>query len=359
MVKFSKETQKIVDAHKSDFNCTNYESKLKEYGGYSAYINSLGGVFKKYNGKNVNARTEAEFQEAAEYVFGLMAIYGFDYNNNKRYVRWQGGSPFYTGSNKGKCNGGKIDDLCKSKGKTTCCNYAMDALYFKAGLMGGKNQVQHSASFTGQVKTYKKKVIRNAKELKVGDLIHMFSSKITSDNPSTWAGWGHVCCVGEIENGKIITYDGGSRFMKTGNYKHVFKVDANNKCSGDYSYAGWVGIRIEELSSGDSIETEAIQLIHDKKPEVIELAYHYMTDKHDDYLRACVDFIFAGKAGNGDVRKQYFGKAYDEVQGKVEWTKKTALEVLEGKWGNGQERKDRLGPDYDIVQHQVNRLKNQ
>lgn len=361
MVKFSKETQSIINAHKNDFNCTNYNEKIKGYGGYSSYLNSLGGVFKKYNNKTPHVRTESEFQEVAEYVFGLMTIYGFDYNNGKKYVRWAGGAPFYTGTNQGKCNWGRIDDLCKTKDKTTNCNYAMDSLFYKAGLMGGSGQIQHSSSFKGHVNTYKRKPIRNAKELKVGDLIHFFSSKVTSDDPNTWSGWGHVCCVGEIENGKIITYDGGSRLMRSGSYKCTFAVDSNNKPTGTYAgYSGWVGIRVEELSNGEEfpLETEAIKLIHDN-PKAVELAYHYMTDKHEDYLRACVDFIFAGYAGNGDVRKKYFGSSYDEVQGKVEWTKKTAQEVLKGKYGNGQARKDALGADYDIVQRQVNRIKNQ
>lgn len=38
MKQFSKETQAIIDAHKNDFNCTNYKSKLASYGGYSEYL---------------------------------------------------------------------------------------------------------------------------------------------------------------------------------------------------------------------------------------------------------------------------------------------------------------------------------
>ena len=358
MVKFSKETQSIINAHKNDFNCTNYNEKIKGYGGYSSYLNLLGGVFKKYNGKTPHVRTESEFQEVAEYVFGLMTIYGFDYNNGSRYVRWQGGAPFYTGTNKGKCNWGRIDDLCKTKDKTTNCNYAMDSLFYKAGLMGGSGQIQHSSSFRGHVNTYKRKPIRNAKELKVGDLIHMFHSKITSDDPSTWKDWGHVCCVGEIENGKIITYDGGSRFMNSGSFKKTFTVDSNNKLTGSYSgYDGWVGIRVEELQSGKNIEAEAVELLHNYSKDVVNLASKYITSEgHADYIRACADAVLSGYCGSGDARVEYFGSLYNEVQDKVNWTIKTAKEVLENKYGTGDARKKALGDDYWIVQNEVNRL---
>ena len=61
MKQFSKETQVIIDAHKNDFNCTNYKSKLASYGGYSEYLKKLGGVFAKWNGKTANVKTVKEF----------------------------------------------------------------------------------------------------------------------------------------------------------------------------------------------------------------------------------------------------------------------------------------------------------
>ena len=115
------ETEKIIKAHEGDFDSSNWQSKLKNYGGYSAYLNKLGGVFAKFNGKNASVKTAKEFREIAQYVFGLMAIYGFNYNNNSTHVRWGGPRPFYPTADSGSCNWGEIDTLCSSpnKDKTT------------------------------------------------------------------------------------------------------------------------------------------------------------------------------------------------------------------------------------------------
>ena len=42
MKQFTRGTQKIIDAHKADFDCTNWKDKLKSYGGYNAYLKKLG-----------------------------------------------------------------------------------------------------------------------------------------------------------------------------------------------------------------------------------------------------------------------------------------------------------------------------
>ena len=152
MLKFTEQTQKIVDAHKNDFNCTNFNEVIKKKGGYSAYVKSLGGVFAKYIDKKSKVTTVKEFQEIAEYVFGLMAIWGFDYNNNKKYVKWGGGSPFYVNGIQGKCNRAKIDDMCSGKKScTTNCNYGADALFYKCGLEGGLRQFTSCANYKSQI----------------------------------------------------------------------------------------------------------------------------------------------------------------------------------------------------------------
>ena len=243
---FSDETQKIIDAHKADFNCTNYKEKLKSYGGYNSYLNKLGGVFKKWNGKTADVKTVSELHEIAEYVFGLMSIFGFDYNNGKIYRRWTGGSPFYVNGKKGRSNWGRIDDLCSksSKDKTTNCNYGMDSLLYKSGLYGKPGQPTNSCAFRSHIKHRKFKFFRNQNDLKIGDLVQFFGSEVKTDNCNDWKNWHHVAIVGDIVDGKIIMFDSGGRFITTGKYKHEFKVDKNNKPIGDYSsYKGWVAIR--------------------------------------------------------------------------------------------------------------------
>ena len=74
---WTSETEQIIREHRADFNSSNWQSKLKSYGGYSAYLKRLGGVFAKWNGKNASVKTAAQFQEIAQYVFGLMGFNDF------------------------------------------------------------------------------------------------------------------------------------------------------------------------------------------------------------------------------------------------------------------------------------------
>lgn len=371
---FTPATQKIVNAHKADFNCTNVASKLKSYGGYTAYLKKLGGVFAEYAGKTANVKTVLQFQHAAEYVFGLMSIYGFDYDNDKVYYRWGGGSPFYINGKKGKCNWGRIDDLCSvsSKYKTTNCNYGADTLLYKLGMMGGSGQPNLSASYKKQVNTYHCKVIRNKTDLHVGDLVHMFHSKITSNDPAKWSGWGHVAVVGEITKDQIILYDTGSRYIKSGNFKHAISRSGSTMDESYKNYAGWVGIHWFDLVDDSVSDADlAIEVIHgdfgsgDARKKALggrydavqKLVNEYLSEAgHAAYIRACANYVLEGKAGKGEARKKFFGSLYDEVQKKVDWTINTADAVIAGKFGSGEARKKALGDDYDLVQAEVNRM---
>lgn len=344
---FSSYTQPIVNAHKADFNCTNFSSKLKSYGGYNAYLKKLGGVFAEYAGKSVNAKTVAQFQYGSEYVFGLFSIYGFDYSNGNSskstYHRWGGGSPFYVDGKKGKCNWGTIDALCSTtaKSKTTNCNYGIDSLMYKLGLMGGSGQVKNSDAFKKAVNTNKCKVIRNKKDLRVGDLVHMFHSKVTSSNPSTWKGWGHVVVVGEITDDSIIMYDTGSRYIKSGNFKQKISK-SGSALGGTYAnYAGWAAIRVCSLKDMLGKRTNAdlaVEVIHDKYKggtdrmkalgcrydAVQKLVNEYLTPAgHAAYIKACAQYVWHDfDAGSDEQRMKYFGDLYDEVQAEVNKGKK-------------------------------------
>ena len=386
MRQFTKGTQKIISAHKADFDCTNWKEKLKSYGGYTGYLKKLGGVFEKWNGKTAGVKTAVEFREMAEYVFGLMSIYGFDYNNGKIYRKWGGGKPFYPGNKKGRCNWGRIDELCsrESKDKTTNCNYAQDALLFKAGLFGKTGQPTNSCSYKSHIKTRKFKFYHNLKDLQVGDLVNFFSEPAASDNPNDWKTWHHVAIVGEIINGKVIMYDGGGRFVTTGKYKHELKVDSKNRPTGDYSsYKGYIGIRAVNLKGArDDLvksridEAVAVDAIHDafgkneerryflgsRYDKVQKLVTHYMSKAgHDEYIRACADFVLSGYAGSGQYRMSYFDAEYAEVQKKVECVIQTAAAIWKdkdhSKYGVNEERRRILGADYWVVQNQVDRTK--
>lgn len=366
------ETGRIIASHKADFNCKNVAAKLAGYGGYQAYLKGLGGVFDKYRGKNASVKTAAQLQDVAQYVFGLMAIYGFDYNNGSTYVRWGGGSPFYVDGIKGRCNSGTIDNLCGNNGmaKTTNCNFGMDSLLYKAGLYPCK--CTGSDRFKGAVNAGAK-VIRKRSDLRVGDLVHFFHSRVTSDDPYTWNGWGHVAIVGEVSGNSVILYDTGNRFIRSGNFKMSFTVNSSNAPTGTYdNYDGWAAVRMFDIK--DEVKTvadyaveviagkwgkgeERKKLLGKRYDNVQALVNKFLSPEgHKAYFRAAAAYTLKGYAGNDAARKKFFGKNYSDVQKMVDWTIKTAKEVISGKYGTGEARKKALGLEYDLVQGQVNRM---
>ena len=249
---FSSETQKIVSAHKADFDCTNYESRLKAAGGYKAYIRSLGGVFAKYLDYSGTVATKNVFHEICEYVFGLFAIYGFDYYNGQKYVRWTGGSPFYVNGAKGKCNGGAIDDLCgqASKSKTTCCNWAIDTLLKKMGwLPNGSQRYCTQASYG--------KLITKKSDLQPGDIVHFYRNQkgVFDPNDHTTygkSGWHHVVIVWDVTDTKVILADGGSRMQMSGGQWLYEVPKAGSGFGGTYGTSDrWLARRIRSLSAAD------------------------------------------------------------------------------------------------------------
>ena len=373
---WTKETEGIIKAHRGDFNSTNWQKVLSSYGGYEAYLKALGGVFAKYAGKDANVKTAVQLQEIAQYVFGLMAIYGFNYNNDSTQVRWGGGYPFYKSALDGRCNWGRIDDLCSSPdlAKTTNCNFGIDALLYKAGVF--PRVFDYSYRYKAHARQFK--VIRKKADLRIGDLVHMFHSPVKSDNPDTWEGWGHVAIVGERKNGKIILYDSGNRFVRTGNFKIEFDVNGQNAPIGDYdNYDGWAGIHIVDLA-GDYGEVKgdselAVEVIAGKfgsgvtRMKMLGNRYGNVQSRVNyflggtkagraAYLRAAASYVLKGFAGTDEERKKFFGANYKDVQEKVNWVLQTAKDVIADKYGKGEDRKKALGDDYNLIQQQVNRM---
>lgn len=73
----------------------------------------------------------------------------------------------------------------------------------------------------------------------------------------------------------------------------------------------------------------------------------------DDLARATL----RGEYGNGAEREQRLGRAYKDVQARVnEIIDIEACRVIDGHYGNGEERVRRLGALYPPVQARVNDL---
>ena len=92
-----KATKAIIDDHRMDFYQSSYTTYINRYGGYDKYVNDLGGVFGKYaKTDRIPVKTAADFQVAAEYVYGLMTIWGGDYNGGHN-VAWRNNAVWKNG----------------------------------------------------------------------------------------------------------------------------------------------------------------------------------------------------------------------------------------------------------------------
>lgn len=264
-------TNSIVNAHRYDFNYANFQSYIKKAGGYAAYVRALGGVFTKWQGRNVTlvpdyqAKTIREFQEACDYVFGLMTMYGFNYNKGKPGTNknWGKGADdaFYPKTaDYDKLgllvyeNGHKttIDLICAGTtkgGMTTNCGWSVTYCLRKAGLIPADAE-NVEVEFYGNKDYHKYYRNRGAKilemkdtsGLKVGDVLGFFGS-------GTGFTYKHcaICVAVDKSKGTYTLYDGGSaRFIKTRGNNIVGKL-GDSPLYG--SYTSWKVLRLKEITS--------------------------------------------------------------------------------------------------------------
>lgn len=168
------------------------------------------------------------------------------------------------------------------------------------------------------------------------------------------AGITVIDCIGDIDmvanNRKLqIVHNGKSYSFSipySGNLESDFYKDKSDAILA-------VGVIHGEYGSGNDRKN----ILGNRYNSVQKLVNHYLSENgHDDYIRACADFVLSGYAGSGESRKAYFGTLYEEVQNKVNWIIKTAKDVINNKYGVNEKRKQLLGDDYQVVQNEVNRL---
>lgn len=233
-------TNQIANAHRYDFDWSNFNEYMKKVGGYDKYVKSLGGVFTKWADRNKElkpdyvSKNEYEFQEAADYVFGLMTMYGFNYSHGAKgsAKNWGYGAndAFYNNSaDYDKLgllvyeNGSNttIDQICSGKtkgGMQTNCGWSATYIFRKAGLIpeDGENV---EVEFYGDKSYHKYYRNRGAKiltpkdtsDLQIGDVIGYFKS-------GTGFTYAHCAVVVAVDKkkGTYTLFDGGSaRFIKT------------------------------------------------------------------------------------------------------------------------------------------------
>ncbi|MBQ6414119.1 hypothetical protein IJI28_00650 [Candidatus Saccharibacteria bacterium] len=214
------ETIATINQHKKDFYYKNVDAKLKKAGGLLKYIQNLdkskNGVFWTYasriNGKGgikkIPVKTAADLQKASEFIYGLMMIWGVDYDIGTTYTEWKGNDAFYYPRKHG---GGysNTDIITFLKNKNTVrtnCNYSVSTFYKTTSLKSlggvGSGKPEH-------IKMSKVGKITKWKDLKVGDIVHFFNG----------GDWKHVAMVGEVYSDKVVLYDGGPLFPKRMIYK--------------------------------------------------------------------------------------------------------------------------------------------
>ncbi len=259
---FTDQTKKIIEKHANDFNYYNFTQVINSYGGMQGYVNTLGGVFRRLYGKELNIRCASELQEVSEYVFGFMTLYGFDYYSGSKYCKWGGNceSPntdtadaFYPSgyqhTKDGLSDKNHFDKLISGANEinmTTNCNWTVDMVYYKAGIYGtGRTSVNSSASYKAMGKNGK--IITNLYDIQVGDVIHFFASPITVTNPDTWHDWKHVAYVGEVDrvNKTFTVYDGGSYLTRNKGFKYKHSMSDSKGSLDGFKY--WAVVRTVEL----------------------------------------------------------------------------------------------------------------
>lgn len=231
-----KETKNIVSKRSEDFYAETYDSviKSKKYGSYKKYVKSLGGVFADYaDVDRIRVKTAADFQAAAEYVFGLLEIWGPDYRSDHS-VLWPGNDAFYAHEDSGlredrwyHYRNESINKVLKYSGKS----YNNTSGLYSINVNCNKTIDIFVKSTTLKYKGYRKggRRITKVSDLRVGDVVH---------------GPGHIFIVGEVYKNKVVFYDGGSRLQQSKTYKQTITRTNNNEMGGWYKYQGnWTAYR--------------------------------------------------------------------------------------------------------------------
>lgn len=273
---FREETRQIVKKNMDGINWQNHDSFLKSHGGYANYINSLGGVFSKFGGKDekIPIKTAADLQEAAEYFFGIFSIYGSDYSAGGRWPVWgedhnshgvaKKGTPdgFYYGYEDRKYRKSKDSKPCGRhvqmaidfefgkgyKGESCIkkrirgnCNYSQDSFIRQTNL----KLPSSSNSWTSKSTYHNKSKIKHTNELQVGDWVHYYSG----------GDWVHIAIVGEVYQDVVVLYDGGGRFNRSMHYKKIMYRDTDSLKGTEYStYKKWDAVRLWDIDQNVTLK---------------------------------------------------------------------------------------------------------
>ena len=270
------ETQKIIDAHKNDFNADTVQSYLDNHGGYKAYVRSLGGVFRKYIDFTGKVTSREQLDEVADYVWGLYDIWGVDYSNgcsydyaeNRYKAKCGCGGAFYPReAPKARFNMNysafgfsndkdlpTVDEMLSRPGKyfAICnCGQGVVQTLKKAGLVPCNYPDPATYPAYYRANGYDYKIIRKASDLQPGDVLLFYNKPIefreTRTSFNNWeSGMFHTAIVGERTDKYIIMYDSGHAYTYYGECRNWRKIGDNKV----YQWAvDWIGIRLKVIEN--------------------------------------------------------------------------------------------------------------
>lgn len=249
-------TKQFVTPHTKDFKWDTFDGYIKSKGGYTSYVKSLGGIFTIFAGKDKRIKTVSacDFQAAAEYTYGLMTIWGPDYDNGTTYHKWGDETPdqsdaYHNGEGgryaRGHYSEHIVDENLSSSSKPVRvnCNASCDTLLSKTTLWHEEHMCTH---FISGVRFSKVGKITDVSKLQVGDVLHFFDGG---------GGWHHVAVVGEVYSDYIVTYDGGGRFIS--NKKFKWKIPRHGSMIKNTTYSNydiWYGVRYWNIDQNRTLE---------------------------------------------------------------------------------------------------------
>lgn len=182
--------------------------------------------------------------------------------------------------------------------------------------------------------------------------------------------WSNCCVSAGMEGGKHWIWscneEGGYHSHHYDQYKETSNRSGVLSCGGHYPWGGKIFVAIlPEDKWFQHYAVEAILRLHGdgddrrdafgKHYETIQAFVNRMVDDEPYFLRWAADYVLEGYAGDGEHRKRILGKWYDKVQSKVKWVTNKAHMCWRNEIPSGDKRKEELGKDYEIVQKQVNR----
>lgn len=279
------DVQKIVDAHKNDFNYDTADSYLKKVGGYKAYVKSLGGVFAKYADFSGKITSISQLYDICNYVWGLYMIWGVDYSNGCSWTwdenMWKaylsGADRYYPRREPkhrfdvnyalpGFGNGSDLPGIDEMLGgnyyKVTNCGQGVAQVLKKAGLIPRSMSDPAYHAGTYRSKGYGYKLIKSAKDLQPGDVLLFTqggsipnrSSRSTLDNWTSHIA--HTAIVGKRDSQYIYMFDSGHAFTYEGRPINRRQIGDNNV----YQWqSDWIGIRLDCIAKLSGAQNGWIQ----------------------------------------------------------------------------------------------------